>query len=78
MRSFILACIAVAVIATASAAVLSVFQESAAAAFSTEAADLSSITGAMTTSKTLSPHQIHLNYQGMKELPVQECGPTAY
>jgi hypothetical protein len=78
MRSFILACIAVAVIAMASAAVLSVFQESAAAAFSTEAADLSSITGAMTTSKTLSPHGIHLNYQGMKELPVQECGRTAY
>jgi hypothetical protein len=78
MRSFILACIAVAVIATASAAVLSVFQKSAAAAFSTEAADLSSITRAMTTSKTLLPHQIHLSYQGMKELPVQECGPTAY
>ena len=78
MRSFILACIAVAVIATASAAVLSVFQESAAAAFSTEATDISSITGAMTTSKTVSPHEIHLNYQSMKELLVQECGPTAY
>jgi hypothetical protein len=35
MRSFVLACIAVAVIATASAAILSVFQESATAAFST-------------------------------------------
>jgi hypothetical protein len=40
MRSFILACIAVAVIATASAAILSVFQESATAAFSTEAVRL--------------------------------------
>jgi hypothetical protein len=37
MRSFILACIAVVFIATASAAVLSFFQESAAEAFSTEA-----------------------------------------
>jgi hypothetical protein len=37
MRSFVLACIAVAVIAAANAAILSVFQESAAAAFSTEA-----------------------------------------
>jgi hypothetical protein len=78
MRSFILASIAVAVIAVAGAAVLSVFQESAAAAFSTEAADVSSITRAMTTSKTVSPHEIHLNYQSMKELLVQECGPTAY
>jgi hypothetical protein len=24
------------------------------------------------TSKTLSPHEIHLNYKGMKELPVHE------
>jgi hypothetical protein len=78
MRSFILASIAVAVIAVAGGAVLSVFQESAAAAFSTEAADVSSITRAMTTSKTVSPHEIHLNYQSMKELLVQECGPTAY
>jgi hypothetical protein len=37
MRSFVLACVAVAVIAAASAFVLSVFQESAEAAFSTEA-----------------------------------------
>ena len=37
MRSFILACIAIVVIATATAAVLSMFQESATAAFSTEA-----------------------------------------
>jgi hypothetical protein len=37
MRSFILACIAIVVMATASVAVLSIFQESAAAAFSTEA-----------------------------------------
>jgi hypothetical protein len=37
MRSFVLACIAVAVIATASAAILNVFQETAAKAFSTEA-----------------------------------------
>jgi hypothetical protein len=40
MRSFILACIAVAFIATASAAVLGLFQESAAAAFSSEAVRL--------------------------------------
>jgi hypothetical protein len=40
MRSFVLACITVAVIATASAAILSVFQESATAAFSTEAVRL--------------------------------------
>jgi hypothetical protein len=31
-----------------------------------------SITKAMTTSKTLSPHEIHLNYKNMKELPVRE------
>jgi len=37
MRSFILACIAIVVIATASAAVLSISQKPAAAAFSTEA-----------------------------------------
>jgi hypothetical protein len=37
MRSFILACIAVALIATASAIVLGFFQESATAAFSSEA-----------------------------------------
>jgi len=30
------------------------------------------MTGAMTTSNTLSPHEIHLNYEGMKELPVHE------
>jgi hypothetical protein len=78
MRSFVLACIAVAVIATASAAVLSVFQESAAVAFSAEAVDLRPIADAMTTSKTVSPHEIHLNYQGLKELPVQECDPTAH
>jgi hypothetical protein len=40
MRSFVLACIAVAVIAAASAAILSVFQESATAAFSSEAVRL--------------------------------------
>jgi hypothetical protein len=40
MRSFVLACIAAAVIATASAAILSVFQESAKEAFSTEAVRL--------------------------------------
>jgi hypothetical protein len=78
MRSFVVACIAVAVIATASAAVLlSVFQEAAAVAFSTEAVDLRPITDAMTTSKTVSPLEIHLNYQGLKELPDQEC-PTAH
>jgi len=40
MRSFVFACIAAAVIATASAAILSVFQESAKEAFSTEAVRL--------------------------------------
>jgi hypothetical protein len=40
MRSFVLACIAVAVIATTSAAVLDVFQKSATEAFSTEAVRL--------------------------------------
>jgi hypothetical protein len=40
MRSFVLACIAVAVIATASVAVLGVFQKSATVAFSTEAVRL--------------------------------------
>jgi hypothetical protein len=27
---------------------------------------------AMAASKTLSPHEIHLNYKAMKELPVHE------
>ena len=40
MRSFIIACIAVAAIATAGAAVLSVFQEPVAKAFTTEAVRL--------------------------------------
>jgi hypothetical protein len=40
MRSFILACIAVALIATASAFVLGSFQESATVAFSSEAVRL--------------------------------------
>jgi hypothetical protein len=40
MRSFILACIAIVVIAMAGAAILSEFQESAARAFSTEAVRL--------------------------------------
>ena len=31
-----------------------------------------SITKAMATSKTMSPHEIHLNYKAMKELPVNE------
>jgi hypothetical protein len=26
----------------------------------------------MATANTMSPHEIHLNYQGMKELPVHE------
>jgi hypothetical protein len=30
---------------------------------------LDSITKAMATSKTLSPHEIHLNYRNMKDLP---------
>ena len=29
-------------------------------------------TAAFATSNTLSPHEIHLNYKGMKELPVNE------
>jgi hypothetical protein len=40
MRSFVLACIAVVVIATAGAAVLSVFEEPARAAFSSDAVRL--------------------------------------
>jgi hypothetical protein len=40
MRSFIFACIAIAVIAVVGAAVLSEFQESSKAAFSTEAVRL--------------------------------------
>jgi hypothetical protein len=31
-----------------------------------------SITKAKAASKTLSPHEIHLNYKGMKDLPVHE------
>jgi hypothetical protein len=31
-----------------------------------------SITKAAAASKTLSPHEIHLNYKNMKELPVHE------
>jgi hypothetical protein len=31
-----------------------------------------SITKALATSKTLSPHEIHLNYRNMKDLPVNE------
>jgi hypothetical protein len=34
--------------------------------------DMSSITTAMATSDTLSPHEIHLNYKNMRELPVEE------
>jgi hypothetical protein len=34
--------------------------------------DMSSITTAMATSVTLSPHEIHLNYKNMRELPVEE------
>jgi hypothetical protein len=30
------------------------------------------ITKAMAASNTLSPHEIHLNYKSMKELPVHE------
>jgi hypothetical protein len=35
-------------------------------------ADSASITKAMATSKPLWPHEIHLNYEGMKELPAHE------
>jgi hypothetical protein len=28
--------------------------------------------GAVAASNTISPHEIHLNYVGMKELPVRE------
>jgi hypothetical protein len=31
-----------------------------------------SINRAVATSKTLTPHEIHLNYQSMKELPITE------
>jgi hypothetical protein len=31
-----------------------------------------SVETTIVTSKTLSPHEIHLNYKGMKELPVHE------
>jgi hypothetical protein len=31
-----------------------------------------SITKAMAASKTLSPHEIHINYQKMQDLPVVE------
>jgi hypothetical protein len=34
--------------------------------------DPASIAEAMATSKPLWPHEIHLNYEGMKELPVRE------
>jgi hypothetical protein len=43
------------------------------AAFTGRSADhAGSVTKAMETSKTISPHEIHLNYKGMKELPVNE------
>ncbi len=35
-------------------------------------ADPGSITRSTATAKTLSPHEIHFNYQRMKELPVHE------
>jgi hypothetical protein len=31
-----------------------------------------SINGTVATSNTLSPHEIHVNYRAMKELPVHE------
>jgi len=34
--------------------------------------DPGSITRAMATVKTLSPHEMHFNYERMKELPVHE------
>jgi hypothetical protein len=34
--------------------------------------DPASVAKAMATSKPLWPHEIHLNYEGMKELPVRE------
>jgi hypothetical protein len=33
---------------------------------------IGSITAAMATSNTLSPHEIHLNYKNMKDLPVDD------
>jgi hypothetical protein len=33
---------------------------------------VSSITKVMATSQTLSPHEIHLNYKAMRELPDNE------
>jgi flagellar basal body-associated protein FliL len=42
-------------------------------AFTGRSADhAGSMTKAMETSKTISPHEIHLNYKAMKELPVNE------
>jgi hypothetical protein len=35
-------------------------------------ADAGSVTRATATSSTLLPHEIHLNYERMKELPVHE------
>jgi hypothetical protein len=35
-------------------------------------ADPASINGTMAASITLWPHEIHRNYQGMKELPVND------
>jgi hypothetical protein len=34
--------------------------------------NIGSINTAVATSNTLSPHEIHLNYKNMKELPVDE------
>jgi flagellar basal body-associated protein FliL len=43
------------------------------AAFTGRSADhAGSMTKPMTSSKTISPHEIHLNYKAMKELPVNE------
>jgi hypothetical protein len=40
--------------------------------FNGRSTDRALITKAMATSSTLSPHEIHLNYKAMKELPVHE------
>jgi flagellar basal body-associated protein FliL len=64
MRMFIMLAVAVAV-------VVAVFGVKT--LFNARSADHAlSITKAMATSNTLSPHEMHLNYKAMKELPVNE------
>jgi hypothetical protein len=64
MRTFIVLAVAVAIVAIGFG-VKAVFAPGS-------SADPGLMTRAMTTSNTLSPHEIHLNYKEMKELPVHE------